>query len=126
MIDEPLSAALRVRVRAAPHDCYFNAERALPLAPPGTRYVLGTYGELRNPHAWLEAPDGSILEVTPHLRWPAAETYAAHHRLTPREVVAWRSAGNCWPPIEWWAPLWTDEELAALKTIVPPSSDSRA
>jgi hypothetical protein len=106
VIDEQLSAALRTRVHAGWDECYDNALRAFPLAPPGTRYVLGTYGDADEPHAWLETPDGKIVEVTPHPRPPRAETYRAHRRYAAADLAAARvESAGLWPPLAWLAPL---------------------
>ena len=100
MIDHALSAKLRKRINALPRRCFTNALAAMPHAPPGTVYVRGVLGPPSRcveavmfesgglgtvecepvGHAWLEAPNGDILEVTPLEVTMPAEWYCAEDR----------------------------------------------
>lgn len=99
MVDVELSRAVAAAMRPRPRDkvCGLNAYRAMscglfqqpemPLYVEG--WVTGCFGPMW--HAWLETPDGRLVEVTPTWLEQADESeYQPVNRYTIHDVLEHR------------------------------------
>ena len=124
MIDIELSrfVAAAMRPRPKDRDCYLNAFLAICAAADAIghqpRYVEGLadsgYG-FPVPHAWLEAQDGRVIDVTPTYLEEAEAEYEPKHRYTIREVRSHLAVRGATLPINSEATLYGGEVQEVLR-----------
>ncbi len=123
-LDMARSRALAAQLNAQPQQPYLNSLRA-QRGVPDACYVEGIVVTDRDQcpctHAWLEAPDRTILDVTPsrHVSDPSARYFAAH-RWTLADITALMQShrGRVKVPLTRYLPDNGREELSYLDATI--------